>query len=89
MVENDNLVANVVFLIGIIVSNVPEGLLATVTASVTLNERRLFDKNVRIQPSGLRTSRAKSSFHQPSCARGYVCALSSPDWDTLPASASQ
>ncbi len=49
MVENQNLAANVVFLIGIIVANVPEGLLATVTVSVTLTARRMFDKNVRVK----------------------------------------
>eukprot|EP01083_Nonionella_stella_P073128 197500_1 len=49
MVENQNLVANVVFLIGIIVANVPEGLLATVTVSLTLTARRMFDKNVRVK----------------------------------------
>eukprot|EP00485_Elphidium_margaritaceum_P011517 CAMPEP_0202684584 /NCGR_PEP_ID=MMETSP1385-20130828/90_1 /ASSEMBLY_ACC=CAM_ASM_000861 /TAXON_ID=933848 /ORGANISM="Elphidium margaritaceum" /LENGTH=386 /DNA_ID=CAMNT_0049338763 /DNA_START=160 /DNA_END=1317 /DNA_ORIENTATION=- len=49
MVENGNIVANVVFLIGIIVANVPEGLLATVTVSLTLTARRMFDKNVRVK----------------------------------------
>eukprot|EP01083_Nonionella_stella_P006622 19209_1 len=49
MVENQDLVANVVFLIGIIVANVPEGLLATVTVSLTLTARRMFDKNVRVK----------------------------------------
>lgn len=49
MVENGDLVANVVFLIGIIVANVPEGLLATVTVSLTLTARRMFDKNVRVK----------------------------------------
>merc|ERR1719283_342839 len=43
------LVQNVVFLIGIIVANVPEGLLATVTVSLTLTARRMFDKNVRVK----------------------------------------
>ena len=49
MVENGDLVSNVVFLIGIIVANVPEGLLATVTVSLTLTARRMFDKNVRVK----------------------------------------
>merc|ERR1712154_596560 len=49
MVENQDIVANVVFLIGIIVANVPEGLLATVTVSLTLTARRMFDKNVRVK----------------------------------------
>merc|ERR1719376_324705 len=39
----------VVLLIGIIVANVPEGLLATVTVSLTLTARRMFDKNVRVK----------------------------------------
>jgi magnesium-transporting ATPase (P-type) len=49
MVENGDIVRNVVFLIGIIVANVPEGLLATVTVSLTLTARRMFDKNVRVK----------------------------------------
>ena len=49
MVENQDIVQNVVFLIGIIVANVPEGLLATVTVSLTLTARRMFDKNVRVK----------------------------------------
>merc|ERR1711971_1539336 len=49
MIENGDLVGNVVFLIGIIVANVPEGLLATVTVSLTLTARRMFDKNVRVK----------------------------------------
>ncbi len=44
MVENGNLVANVVFLIGIIVANVLEGLLVTVTLSLTLTARRMLIK---------------------------------------------
>merc|ERR1740139_2145376 len=38
-----------VFMIGIIVANVPEGLLATVTVALTLTARRMFDKNVRVK----------------------------------------
>jgi len=49
MVETGDIVQNVVFLIGIIVANVPEGLLATVTVSLTLTARRMFDKNVRVK----------------------------------------
>jgi len=49
MVETKNLIQNVVFLIGIIVANVPEGLLATVTVSLTLTAKRMFDKNVRVK----------------------------------------
>merc|ERR1719283_106945 len=43
------LVQNVVFLIGIIVANVPEGLLVTVTVSLTLSARRMFDKNLLVR----------------------------------------
>ncbi len=37
------------FLIGIIVANVPEGLLETVTVSLTLTAKRMFNKNVRVK----------------------------------------
>merc|ERR1719249_181551 len=43
------LVQNVVFLIGIIVANVPEGLLATVTVSLTLTATRMAYKNVQVK----------------------------------------
>jgi len=49
MVDNGSLVDNIVFLIGIIVANVPEGLLATVTVSLTLTARRMFIKKVRVK----------------------------------------
>merc|ERR1719433_1427523 len=49
MVENGEIVRNVVFLIGIIVANVPEGLLATVTVSLTLTARRMAMKKVRVK----------------------------------------
>ena len=37
-------IANVVFMIGIIVANVPEGLLATVTVCLTLTAKRMHKK---------------------------------------------
>jgi magnesium-transporting ATPase (P-type) len=49
MVDNGDVVRNIIFLIGIIVANVPEGLLATVTVSLTLTARRMFEKNVRVK----------------------------------------
>ena len=39
-------VDNVVFLIGVIVANVPEGLLTTMTVPLTLTAKRMFEKNV-------------------------------------------
>lgn len=42
-------VANLVFAIGIIVANVPEGLLATVTVSLTLTAKRMATKNVLVK----------------------------------------
>eukprot|EP00050_Salpingoeca_kvevrii_P005855 m.286007 g.286007 ORF g.286007 m.286007 type:complete len:1103 (+) comp11497_c0_seq1:103-3411(+) len=39
----------VIFLIGIIVANVPEGLLATVTVSLTLTAKRMAKKNVLVK----------------------------------------
>jgi len=39
-----DVVPNIIFLIGIIVANVPEGLLATVTVSLTLTARRMAQK---------------------------------------------
>ena len=38
--------SNLVFMIGIIVANVPEGLLATVTVCLTLTAKRMFNKKV-------------------------------------------
>jgi sodium/potassium-transporting ATPase subunit alpha len=42
-------VANLVFAIGIIVANVPEGLLATVTVSLTLTAKRMASKKVLVK----------------------------------------
>jgi len=49
MVNNGEWVRNLVFLIGIIVANVPEGLLATVTVSLTLTATRMAYKNVQVK----------------------------------------
>ena len=48
---NDDLkiIQNVVFMIGIIVANVPEGLLATVTVSLALTAKRMHTKNVLVK----------------------------------------
>lgn len=43
------IITNVVFVIGIIVANVPEGLLATVTVSLTLTSKRMARKNVLVK----------------------------------------
>lgn len=43
------IISNVVFAIGLIVANVPEGLLATVTVSLTLSAKRLAKKNVLVK----------------------------------------
>lgn len=42
-------IENVVFCIGIIVANVPEGLLATVTVSLTLTAKRMAKKKVLVK----------------------------------------
>merc|ERR1712045_784631 len=44
-----NLIEAVVFLIGIIVANVPEGLLATVTVCLTLTAKRMASKNCLVK----------------------------------------
>lgn len=44
-----HIVSNVVFTIGIIVANVPEGLLATVTVSLALTAKRMHSKNVLVK----------------------------------------
>ncbi|GMI07156.1 hypothetical protein TrVE_jg8358 [Triparma verrucosa] len=43
------IVENLVFMIGIIVANVPEGLLATVTVCLTLTAKRMFNKKVLVK----------------------------------------
>lgn len=42
-------ISNLVFMIGIIVANVPEGLLATVTVSLSLTAQRMAKKNVLVK----------------------------------------
>nr|CAI99406.1 P-type ATPase [Flabellia petiolata] len=49
LVLGTNIVSNVVFTIGIIVANVPEGLLATVTVSLALTAKRMHSKNVLVK----------------------------------------
>lgn len=44
-----DLITNLVFMIGIIVANVPEGLLATVTVALTLTARRMATKSVLVK----------------------------------------
>lgn len=44
-----DIVSNVVFCIGIIVANVPEGLLATVTVALTLTSKKMAKKNVLVK----------------------------------------
>lgn len=44
-----DVITNLVFMIGIIVANVPEGLLATVTVSLTLTAQRLSHKHVLVK----------------------------------------
>ena len=43
------IITNLVFMIGIIVANVPEGLLATVTVSLALTAKRMATKNVLVK----------------------------------------
>lgn len=42
-------ITNLVFCIGIIVANVPEGLLATVTVSLALTAKKMGDKHVMVK----------------------------------------
>lgn len=49
MVINPDVIKNIVFMIGIIVANVPEGLLATVTVSLALTAQRMHKKNVLVK----------------------------------------
>jgi sodium/potassium-transporting ATPase subunit alpha len=44
-----NEIASLVFMIGIIVANVPEGLLATVTVCLTLTAKRMYSKKVMVK----------------------------------------
>jgi sodium/potassium-transporting ATPase subunit alpha len=49
MVIGTDVIENLVFMIGIIVANVPEGLLATVTVSLTLTAKRMHQKMVLVK----------------------------------------
>jgi magnesium-transporting ATPase (P-type) len=49
IVKGTDLVTNLVFCIGIIVANVPEGLLATVTVSLALTAKRMAKKKVLVK----------------------------------------
>jgi len=49
MIIDPTVIKNIVFMIGIIVANVPEGLLATVTVSLALTAKRMYSKNVLVK----------------------------------------
>ncbi|OUS42873.1 P-type ATPase [Ostreococcus tauri] len=49
LTNGTEIIQNVVFMIGIIVANVPEGLLATVTVSLALTAKRMHSKNVLVK----------------------------------------
>lgn len=49
VIKKAEIIANIVFCIGIIVANVPEGLLATVTVSLTLSAQRMAKKQVLVK----------------------------------------
>lgn len=49
LTNGTEIIKNVVFMIGIIVANVPEGLLATVTVSLALTAKRMHQKNVLVK----------------------------------------
>jgi sodium/potassium-transporting ATPase subunit alpha len=49
IIKGAKLLQNIVYSIGIIVSNVPEGLLATVTVSLTASARRMARRNVLVK----------------------------------------
>jgi sodium/potassium-transporting ATPase subunit alpha len=49
LVRGENIVTCVIFMIGIIVANVPEGLLLTVTISLTLTAKRMARKQVLVK----------------------------------------
>ena len=48
-IKTEDFIDSVIFLIGIIVANVPEGLLATVTVSLTLTAKKMAKKHVRVK----------------------------------------
>lgn len=48
-IKGTGVISNIVFCIGIIVANVPEGLLATVTVSLTLSAKRMAKKQVLVK----------------------------------------
>lgn len=48
-IKTQDAIRSLVFMIGIIVANVPEGLLATVTVSLTLTAKRLKEKDVNVK----------------------------------------
>ncbi len=48
-IKETDFITNLVFMIGIIVANVPEGLLATVTVCLSLTAKRMFYKNVLVK----------------------------------------
>lgn len=48
-IKSTPIITNIVFCIGIIVANVPEGLLATVTVSLTLSAKRMARKQVLVK----------------------------------------
>eukprot|EP00178_Gracilaria_changii_P020586 TRINITY_DN5_c0_g3_i2.p1 TRINITY_DN5_c0_g3~~TRINITY_DN5_c0_g3_i2.p1 ORF type:complete len:1165 (+),score=177.12 TRINITY_DN5_c0_g3_i2:6755-10249(+) len=48
-IQQTKLIHNIVYSIGIIVSNIPEGLIATVTVSLTASARRMARKNVLVK----------------------------------------
>ncbi|CAN8071184.1 unnamed protein product [Agarophyton chilense] len=49
ILQGTKLIHNIVYSIGIIVSNIPEGLVATVTVSLTASARRMARKNVLVK----------------------------------------
>lgn len=49
IVNGTDLITNLIFVIGIIVANVPEGLLATVTVALTLTANRMATKSVLVK----------------------------------------
>ncbi|KAI0563266.1 Cation transport ATPase (P-type) [Gracilaria domingensis] len=49
LLQGTKLIHNIVYSIGIIVSNIPEGLIATVTVSLTASARRMARKNVLVK----------------------------------------